>query len=637
IVNANGQAVAGAIVAALEDVVDDSLYALALADFFNYGNIPTWESDKAVTDENGEYVMTNLKLASFNLLVSHADYRPFKTDHAVKLENSAETIIDTISINEGVHLELIVSNPGGEKISGAVAQWRPNSRLAKVVIQRSNRIPKFEGNNDGIVHIKSLPGDVLTISVQADGFAQRQIDIDLSDKTIGETLQHEVTLTHGVNLSGTVLNADGKPCDDTMIALSHAKDFNMESASRDDQPLRIAADEAGGFHFEGIAPDQYYLITTANGYARKVTGPFSVAEGDVNDLVVVLTHGATLIVTVLDGEDVPSSNAAIGAVNPTNIVRARSDDSGMATFTNVSPGTYQVVTEKEGAALFKFVELIDDEVTEVTLGGMQETATLSGVISRAGEVIDGARVSIITDSGAKAASTDKEGLYTISEMPLGDFIVVVNVNSGLNGNSAFYGSLEITSGGEVQHDIELPNAGLEVHVTAHSDQRALAQVPVAVRPLNGSNISGGDFGLTNAEGVAKFPSLNDGEYMVSVGTAAAPFISPQDNGLGSQIVSPISVRDGMGVERVDVSLSEGATVKVQVSNQAGELLAGVNMHYLDANGQPMNIISLMGTNAKGVAQLKGLPTGPGRIMVRHPEIGLSEFEVNLSDGEVLKK
>ena len=637
IVNANGQAVAGAIVAALEDVVDDSLYALALADFFNYGNIPTWESDKAVTDENGEYVMTNLKLASFNLLVSHADYRPFKTDHAVKLENSAETIIDTISINEGVHLELIVSNPGGEKISGAVAQWRPNSRLAKVVIQRSNRIPKFEGNNDGIVHIKSLPGDVLTISVQADGFAQQQIDIDLSDKGIGETVQRDVTLTHGVNLRGTVLNADGKPCDDTMIALSHAKDFNMESASRDDQPLRIAADEAGGFHFEGIAPDQYYLITTANGYARKVTGPFSVAEGDVNDLVVVLTHGATLIVTVLDGEDVPSSNAAIGAVNPTNIVRARSDDSGMATFTNVSPGTYQVVTEKEGAALFKFVELIDDEVTEVTLGGMQETATLSGVISRAGEVIDGARVSIITDSGAKAASTDKEGLYTISEMPLGDFIVVVNVNSGLNGNSAFYGSLEITSGGEVQHDIELPNAGLEVHVTAHSDQRALAQVPVAVRPLNGSNISGGDFGLTNAEGVAKFPSLNDGEYMVSVGTAAAPFISPQDNGLGSKIVSPISVRDGMGVERVDVALSEGATVKVQVSNQAGELLAGVNMHYLDANGQPMNIISLMGTNAKGVAQLKGLPTGPGRIMVRHPEIGLSEFEVNLSDGEVLKK
>ena len=639
IINANGQAVAGATVAALEDVVDDSLYVLALADFFNYGNIPTWASDEAVTDENGEYVMTNLKLASFNLLVSHADYRPFKTEHAVKLEDTAETVVDTISINEGVHLELMVRNTNDDKIDGAVAQWRPNSLLAKTVIQRSNRIPKFEGNKDGVVYIKSLPSDVLTLSVQADGFAQQQIDIDLSDKTIGETLQHDVMLTHGVNLSGTVLNADGKPCSDTMVALSNAKDFNIEAASKDEQPLRIAADEAGGFHFDGIAPGQYFLITTANDYARKVTGPFSVADEDVSDLAVVLTHGATLIVTVLDGEDVPSSNVAIGAVsvNATNIVRQRSDDSGMATFTNVSAGNYQVITESSGAALFKFVELIDDEVTEVTLGGLQETATLSGVISRAGEVIDGARVSIITDSGVKVAATDKEGLYTISEMPLGDFIVIVNVNSGLNGNSAFYGSLQITSGGEVQHDIELPNAGLEVPVTAHSDQRALAQVPVAVRPLNGTNISGGDFGLTNAEGIAKFPSLNDGEYMVSVGTAAAPFISPQDNGLGSKIVSPISVRDGMGVERVDVSLSEGATVKVQVSNQAGELLAGVNMHYLDANGQPMNIISLMGTNAKGVAQLKGLPTGPGRIMVRHPEIGLSEFEVNLSDGEVLKK
>ncbi len=644
VMDANGQAVIGASVAALEDVVDDSLYSLALAEFFNYGNMPTWTSEQTVTDQNGEYEMTNLKVAHFNILVSHDEYRPFKTQSAVELTVGQQTLVETIIINEGTHVHLSVINRIGESISSATAQWRPNSMLAKTVIQRGSGIPTFEADADGMISIKSLPSDVLTFSVNAAGFAQQDVDIDLSSKAAGEIVVHTVNLNRGFNVSGSVLNADGDTCENTVVALGNAKDFSIETAGLSNHPLQMEVDSEGGFEFSNISNGQYYLIAAADHYARKVVGPFTVSDGDSvgNDLVI--TRGATLIVTVLDDEDIPLPKVMVTAVSveATNFARGPSDESGMITFNNVTAGNYQVssVDTASGTSAdvqFKFVELADDEVVEVALGGIQPTATLSGTVSRAGELIHRARVSIITDSGAKAAATDEEGKYTIPDMPLGDFILIVNVNSGLNGNSAFYGSINITSEGDVQHDVELPNAGLEVHVTAASDGKVLAQVPVAVRPLNGTNISGGDFGLTNAEGVAKFPSLNDGEYMVSVGTAAASFISPQDNGLGSKIISGISVRDNMGIERIDVSLSEGATVKVQVSNQAGELMSGVHMHYLDANGQPMNIISLTGTNAKGVAQLKGLPTGPGRIMVRHPELGMSEFEVNLSDGELFKK
>jgi hypothetical protein len=183
--DANGQAVIGASVAALEDVVDDSLYSLALAEFFNYGNMPTWTSEQTVTDENGEYEMTNLKVAHFNILVSHDEYRPFKTQSAVELLVGEQTWVENIIINEGTHVHLSVINRNDESISNATAQWRPNALLAKTVIQRGSGVPTFEADADGMISIKSLPSDVLTFSVNAAGFAQQDVDIDLSSNAAG--------------------------------------------------------------------------------------------------------------------------------------------------------------------------------------------------------------------------------------------------------------------------------------------------------------------------------------------------------------------------------------------------------------------------------------------------------------------
>lgn len=644
VVNADGQAVVGATVAALEDVVDDSLYSLALAEFFNYGAIPNWKSDSTVTDINGEYVMSNLKFSSFNVLVGSGDYRPFKTEHAVKLESAATTDIELITLARGAEVIIHVNNLLEQAVVDAAVQWRPNSLLAKTVIQRNNNIPTFKTDQLGNVAIKALPSDVLTFSVAASGYATQNIDIDLSEFASGSPATHQVTLRPGVSLSGRVVNSDNEACENSNIALLRSTEYSVEAAVTAVRRNGTAVADDGSFTFPDISSGQYYLIAEADDYARSVAGPLTVAEQDMTDVLVTLTRGARLTVTVLDSENVPLNGVTVAAVsvNASNYASEKTNEQGITSFNNLSNGNYQISSvdpsgSQSADMQFKFVELFDEDVVELTLGGAHKTATLTGTVKLADEAIHRARVSIITDSGAKVASTNENGEYQIEDMPLGEFILIVNGNSGLNGNSAFYDSLIIAQEGEARHDIDLPNAGLEVHVTTSSDGSVVAQVPIAVRPLNGTNISGGDFGLTNAEGVAKFPSLNDGEYMVSVGTAAASFISPQDHGLGSKIISGISVRNGMGVERLDVSLDEGATVKVQVVNQAGELMSDVHMHYLDANGQPMNIISLTGTNSKGVAQLKGLPTGPGRIMVRHTDYGMSEFEVNLNEGELVKK
>jgi hypothetical protein len=61
------------------------------------------------------------------------------------------------------------------------------------------------------------------------------------------------------------------------------------------------------------------------------------------------------------------------------------------------------------------------------------------------------------------------------------------------------------------------------------------------------------------------------------------------------------------------------------------------MFYLDDRGIPMSALSMQGTNSKGVAELKGLPAGPGRILLKHPTVGQKEIAINLTSGELSKQ
>ena len=61
------------------------------------------------------------------------------------------------------------------------------------------------------------------------------------------------------------------------------------------------------------------------------------------------------------------------------------------------------------------------------------------------------------------------------------------------------------------------------------------------------------------------------------------------------------------------------------------------MFYLRDDGHPLSSLSMKATNSKGVAQLTGLPSGSGRILVKHPTGGQKEFPVNLTGGELSKQ
>jgi len=259
------------------------------------------------------------------------------------------------------------------------------------------------------------------------------------------------------------------------------------------------------------------------------------------------------------------------------------------------------------------------------------------VVRMGSELVNAATVAIITNSGVKTDSSDENGAYRIEDVPLGAYTILVRAGLPLRGGSTFYEHILIDSEGTITRDIDMPNDGLEIHVISTADRKGLASIPVTVRPMDGSNIQGGDFGITDEHGMIQFPSLPEGEYIISAGNAAASFLASSEAGYGSLQKSHVRITEGSGLQKIEMALQQGASFKVQVSDPEGNLLPGVYMHYLDPEGQPLNILSFKATNSKGVAEMTSLPVGPGIVLVRHPQLGSKEVEVHLKAGESTKQ
>jgi hypothetical protein len=185
--------------------------------------------------------------------------------------------------------------------------------------------------------------------------------------------------------------------------------------------------------------------------------------------------------------------------------------------------------------------------------------------------------------------------------------------------------------GENRFDHDLPTGGLEVRVVRESDGTPLAGTPVTA--TSDDSLGNPIMTMTDSEGVALFRFLQSGPYKVSAGHGAMPMFGG-DPTIGSRI---LMAQVGNQREKLEIRLAEAATFRVRALDQAGNPLPGVSMFYLDDHGQPLSVLSMKGTNSKGVAELTGLPAGPGRILLKHPSAGQKEISVNLSAGELSKQ
>jgi len=644
---------ADATVALLPADFQDNIFGLALDNFHSVGAIPNSipEHHQTHTDANGSFHFNSAAPGAYQILVAAPNFLPRIATQEITITAHETTACEDIELTRGYGIDLIVVNAKEIPIADVAVSWYRNAGSNIVEAQRRRSGKEQQTDQEGRLHIGGLPAKLLTLEFSHADFAQAVVEHDFSGRSKEANEALKVVLQPGAAVAGSVVDGrTGMPIENVHLELHTSENNQAFGALIRGADWDAESSQDGNFSFSHLPPGEYILIAKHENFAETSKGPFLVAESAVEDLVVLMHPGALLIVTVLDSEGVGIANATVQAVNTEaqQIKTGSTDEQGIARLENIAPGNYQVAftdissfdTSSNSGSLdvsFKFLQIEEGEELEVTLGGPIRSAVVEGVVRRGGELQSQAMVAVITDAGVKVDTSDEAGAFRIEAVPLGDFVILVRSSAVAIGGSVFYDSIHIAEEGTQHHDIDMPNDGVKVVVVSSAEHTPLANIPVSVRPMDASNISGGDFGITDSDGVAEFPSLPGGEYIVAAGNATASFMATSEAGFGSKQKSHVSIHEGSGIQVIEMSLDLGATFKVQVSDPDGNLLAGAHMHYLDSEGQPLNILSFNGTNSKGVAQMDGLPSGPGIILVRHPQLGSKEIVVNLAAGSESKQ
>ena len=643
----------GATVALMPVGQSDNVFGLSLDTFRSHGVVPTSipEEQVTTTDADGNFYFPSNLPGKYEILIYAESFLPSIHTAKEEIYPRQNTDLGEFSLSKGFGLELVVQNEEGEALENVEVRWNRYASNSILSLTREDNLPTVNTDENGRVVLTGLPADRLSLTLLHADYARHQEDYDFSGRLEAANDLLEVTLTPGASIAGLIMDGtSGSPIPNAEIELfdsTHAEsligffgDGNWDTESRED----------GTFHFSNLAAGEYTITAKHDEFSESQYGPFTLGEMAMENITIMLHLGATLHVEVLDNEGVPIADANVVAVNSESQIaeNAETNEDGIATLPPLKAGNYQVAytdldsfnsNDNTGSldVVLKFVTLAEHEERTITIGGVIPRADLEGEVRRGGELMAKATVAIITDSGVKVGIADDNGWYEIKDVPLGDYTYTVTAGTQLRGGSTIFDLFEIDDEGTLRRDIEMPLEGIEVHVTAAGSGKSLPNIPVAMRPLDGTNIQGGTFGLTNNDGVLELGSLEAGQYILSVGNMSAVFLAAGDAGLGSKQISPIEIREGSGMQKFEVQLDLGATFRVRVRDSNGNVLKGAHLHYLDENGQVMNILSLKGTNSKGVAELEGLPAGPGNILVRHPNLGATEIQVNLVAGELTKK
>lgn len=614
-----------------------------LEDFRRYGRLPASipAELRGACDAEGRFAIAVVPAGEWLVLAIAPGLRP---GESAPLQTLADADADAgeIRLTRGHRLAVRARDAGGAPVAGAEVSWRGGETVLGMLTAGSK--PARTGA-DGAVMLEALPSAEIEVRVEHEDFARERRDFALLAGTEAIEKSWELTLRGGAAFSGVVL-AGGAPLGEVRLRLVPPREDGKLLAAVFDTEQIASSGPDGRFRFDRLPPGAWRMIAEHDEYARLSTEPFELFEGENPEQILQLLEGATILATVLDDAGAPVPGAAVLAQELVDYQaeNAVAGPDGVARFAHLPPGGWRLMrvdglaaTTLENDRLdlrFVFLELEEGETAEVTLGGPVARADLSGRLTSGGQPLAKHTVVLIGNGGVRSERSDEDGRYRMDGVELGDYLL--NVASGFGGGSSWFGALELRQSGAVTHDVELPSAAVEVRVVDAGSGAPAPGVPVNLRPEDASSVSGGSFQHSDAEGIARFALLSPGRYLAAVGNLAMPMLGGGES-LGSVLIEGIVVASpDAGVQRVEARLPAPARLRVRVSGPDGAYLAGAHLHCLSETGQALNFFSTKGSNSKGVVELGGLPPGPQRFLVRHPQLGSAEFTVNLQAGELSK-
>ncbi len=279
-----------------------------------------------------------------------------------------------------------------------------------------------------------------------------------------------------LRLEGQVITAEDDPVGGATVAL-------------DSRPPRFTKTaEDGSFFFDKLVARNYDVVAQG---AEGAAGPITARLSETNDpVILVLRAGGSVAVRVNKPGGEQLANAIV-ELRGIAVQSATTDDSGVASFTQVPVSRYEVVAKAPGFAPQRSAVVVSRSgaSAEVSLT-LKAGAKVSGVVlGPDGKPVAGAQVlyrgasdwSVRADARHDRVLSEADGSFSISALPRGSFRFVANAENYAQGSSeviALDGESE-TRGVEIRME---PSAVLRGRVlSASGTPVAAARVRVAVK------------------------------------------------------------------------------------------------------------------------------------------------------------
>ncbi|MGB0952021.1 MAG: carboxypeptidase regulatory-like domain-containing protein [Planctomycetota bacterium] len=614
-----------------------------LVPFRIYGNLPPriGDQDRARSDGSGAVRFTDIPPGRYQLLVSAPGYRPMVGEQIIQLGSGADETYRPLVLEMGAVQEVQVVSEDGLPIADAEVRWQlrpPSGRPLPGQSASSRQLTDAAGHS----RLVGLPQTQLWLQVMHPDFAATEVSFE---PTIIEPKPLDLTLFRGRSLEGQVIDLDtGEGLEGVGLKLLPQRGGDAaQSGFETGFTTEVTTDAQGGFAFHGLPPDPYLVLAHHEGYAPFLSAPINITTDTLGSVVLPLEVGAALTVELLDENGGPVAQEWVVALceDPESFSRQRTDDRGIARFEHLAAGTYRVMKADSVAAAvsaggrlhrdYEYASLLNRDEHHILLGGRQVYTTLEGFLLLEGKPAVGRRVVLLADDGTRICTSDASGFYQFENLLPGRYLFQVSSKDG-PGAGSFYGSALVTHEEVVQRDILLPAATLDLQVLDQASGQAIAYMPITLRPADGTDLVGGQMQATDAQGKVRFHTLRDGDYLICAGDAASPFYG--GDGQYGAILKRISIRADLDPHpSLKLQAPRGSTVLARIKDQQGRPLQDVHLHYQDVYGNTLNRVSMQGSNARGDQQMRGLPSGPGFLVARHPEIGLQRIAIDLVPGQ----
>ncbi|MBY0090740.1 carboxypeptidase regulatory-like domain-containing protein [Priestia aryabhattai] len=548
----------------------------------------------ALTDQNGNYVISNLPPGSQTIIVTAPTFSS-QVSGVTLGPGTLENVNLGLTENPGILTGQITNGQTGEPVIGSIILVRTVGAIGLIV--------GFDiTDENGTYFITGLAPGTYTVLATSFGFGI---------SSVGAIVQSDVTTTANVALvpnvgaiTGVITDLQGSP----ILGVN----TQVEVFDQGGTLLKtLLAQSDGTFSVLDLPPGSYTLLVTAPDFAAQTTSAVIFSDQTTELNISLTPNPASITGQVLDLATSSPINGAILTVTDSNGIIVGSGTSGVDgdfTINNLPPGTLIIsaVAQTYGNTSKAIILTPGGEGT-TTLTLTPNPGILQGTVinQETGEIIPGATLQIFDFTKALVATvqTDQNGFYQIQTLAPDLYRVMATTQN--------FGSVlqDTQVSAEAVTELNfalLPNPGTITGIVYNEQTGSpISGVSIAVRQFSpvGPIIA---TTTTNSQGQFTVLNLTPGAYTI---------IASEPN-FGSRASSTFVQPDQVSTVLVNLPPNPGIVQGVITSEQTGQPLPDTLISVVDING--VTVVSTQ-TDINGSFQAQGLTPGTYTLIVINPE------------------